>query len=112
MGLVHRDNPDTRWASSKAIDPVYDAPEQLWDFILAVLERNPPAEVIEILAAGPMEDYLAKLGAQVIEKVEQQAATDPRFRSLLGGVWRNSTAEDVWRRVQACWDRSGWDGNP
>jgi hypothetical protein len=109
--LEKRDKSDTEWASSKVIDLALEQPEELWDFILEVLKRDPPDDVIEVLAAGPLEDYIAKLGELVIERVEQQAAVDPKFRNLLGGVWRNSMSDDVWRRVQACWDRSGWDGN-
>jgi ABC-type nitrate/sulfonate/bicarbonate transport system substrate-binding protein len=109
--LTKRDTAATEWASSKVIDLALEHPEELWDFILEVLKRDPPDEVIEVLAAGPLEDYIAKLGDSVIERVEQQAASDPKFRSLLGGVWRNNISDDVWRRVQACSDRSGWDGN-
>jgi hypothetical protein len=109
--LNKRDNSSTQWASDKAIDLMLEDPAELWDFILEVLRRDPPTEVIEVLAAGPLEDYIAKLGENVIDRVEDQAAADPKFRNLLGGVWRNSMSDEVWKRVQACWDRSGWDGN-
>jgi hypothetical protein len=109
--LRKRDNSATEWAPDKVTDLTLDAPEELWDIILEILKRDPPTEVIEVLAAGPLEDYLAQLGERVIGKVETQAAENPRFRSLLGGVWRNSMSEGVWKRVQACSDRSGWDGN-
>ena len=95
----------------KMIDLALENPEELWDPILEILKRDPPTEVIEVLAAGPLEDYIAKLGERVIDRVEVQAAADAKFRNLLGGVWRNSMSDAVWARVQACWDRSGWDGN-
>lgn len=109
--LTKRDTKATEWASDKMLDLAMENPEELWEVILEVLKRDPPAEVFEVLAAGPLEDYLAELGEQVIDRVELQAASDPKFRHLLGGVWRNSMSEEVWTRVQACWDRSGWDGN-
>jgi hypothetical protein len=105
------DNSATQWASDKAIDLALENPEELWDFILEVLKRDPVMEVIEVLASGPLEDFIAKLGDMVIDKVEARAAADPKFRNLLGGVWRNSMSDEVWTRVQACSDRSGWDGN-
>jgi Family of unknown function (DUF6869) len=108
--LSKRDNSATQWAPDKTIDLALESPEELWDIILEILKRDPPTEVIEVLAAGPLEDYIAKLGERVIVKVEAQAAADPKFRNLLGGVWRNSMSDEVWKRVQACWDRSGWDG--
>jgi hypothetical protein len=109
--LTKRDTSATEWASEKMIDLALENPEELWDPILEILKRDPPTEVIEVLAAGPLEDYIAKLGERVIDRVEAQAAADAKFRNLLGGVWRNSMSDAVWARVQACWDRSGWDGN-
>lgn len=109
--LTKRDTSATEWASDKMIDLALENPEELWDIILEILKRDPPTEVIEVLAAGPLEDYIAKLGEKVIDRVEAQSAADPKFKNLLGGVWRNSMSDDVWRRVQACSDRSGWDGN-
>lgn len=109
--LTKRDTSATEWASDKMIDLALENPEELWDIILEILKRDPPTEVIEVLAAGPLEDYIAKLGEKVIDRVEAHAAADPKFKNLLGGVWRNSISDDVWRRVQACWDQSGWDGN-
>ena len=111
MVLTKRDTSATEWASEKMIDLALENPEELWDPILEILKRDPPTEVIEVLAAGPLEDYIAKLGERVIDRVEVQAAADAKFRNLLGGVWRNSMSDAVWARVQACWDRSGWDGN-
>lgn len=109
MVLHRRDNSATQWASDAVLDITYGNPESLWEFVLEVLRRDPPVEVIEVLAAGPLEDYLAKCGERVIDRVEERARSDPKFRSLLGGVWRNSMSAEVWARVQACWDRSGWD---
>ena len=104
-----RDNSATEWAIDKIFDITFENPEELWDLILEILHRNPPVEVKQVLAAGPLEDYLAKCGEKVIERVEAQAAKDKKFKSLLGGVWQNTMSEDVWSRVQACWDRSEWD---
>jgi len=103
------DNSNTEWAIDKVFDIAYKSPKELWDLILEILHREPPDEVLAALAAGPLEDYLAKCGERVIERVERQAAKDPKFKSLLGGVWQNAMTAEVWGRVQACWDRSRWD---
>jgi len=86
MVLTKRDTSATEWASEKMIDLALENPEELWDPILEILKRDPPTEVIEVLAAGPLEDYIAKLGERVIDRVEAQAAADAKFRNLLGGV--------------------------
>ena len=75
--------------------------EHLWRFITAAYQRDLSDEVSAILAAGPVEDLLAKQGPEFIERVEELARKDPRFNYLLGGVWRNTMTDDVWQRVQA-----------
>lgn len=107
--LVERDNSSTQWAEDLMFDITYENPKQLLEIILVIIHRDPPNEVVEILAAGPLEDYLAKCGEEVMSKVEEQAKRDKKFRGLLGGVWQNAMSDNVWARVQACWDRSGWD---
>ena len=87
-------------------------PEHAWQGILAALNDRRTDAYINILAAGPLEDLLSQHGEAFIDRVEAQAAADPRFASLLGGVWQLQMSEDIWRRVQAVWDRRGWDGIP
>ena len=57
--------------------------------------------MIAVLAAGPLEDLLAKRGEDFIDRVEELARKDPKFNDLLGGVWRNTMTDEVWQRVQA-----------
>ena len=53
-----------------------------------------------MLAAGPMEDLLSYHGAEVIDRVEQRAAIDPKFKELLGGAWQLMTPDEIWHRVE------------
>lgn len=73
----------------------------LWQFILAAYQRDLPDRVIAILAAGPVEDLLTKEGPNFIDRIEELARKDPKFNFLLGGVWHNTMADDVWQRVQS-----------
>lgn len=75
--------------------------EQLWQFVTAAYKRNLSDKAVGALAAGPLEDLLAKQGPEFIDRVEELARKDPKFNHLLGGVWRNSMTTDVWERVQA-----------
>ena len=70
--------------------------ELLWEFILEVYKRDPPDKAIGSLAAGPLEDLLAKRGPDFIDRVEDRARKDPKFNYVLGGVWRNSMTDEVW----------------
>jgi hypothetical protein len=100
------------WATDRIHDFTIKSPEKLFPIILAILEKDPSNEVLEVLAAGPLEDYLATNNEEFIVNVENRAKEDPKFASLLGGVWQNGMTEETWARVQKVWDRSGWDGIP
>ena len=90
------------WAIEQVIDWSLDRQgEHLWRFITTVYKRDLSDTAIGVLAAGPLEDLLAKQGPEFIERVEELARKDPKFNHLLGGVWRNSMTVEVWERVQA-----------
>ena len=74
--------------------------EDCWATILEILVRNPPRQVLRVLAAGPLEDLIHHVGPEFIDRIELQARRNPAFRQLLGGVWACSTP-DVWARVEA-----------
>ena len=74
-------------------------------FVLEVLNRihpHPDNHLMQVLAAGPLEDLLGDHGPTVIDRVESLAKTDAAFNLLLGGVWKNGMSDDIWDRVQAC----------
>lgn len=91
---------------------VRKSPSDAWQLILRILELDKSTEIQEVLSAGPLEDILSYHGEAMIELVEAEARANPAFASLLGGVWQNAMSEEVWARVQAVWDRRGWDGLP
>ena len=69
-------------------------------------------ETMQNLSAGEVEDLLGRHGSEMISLVEAEAQRDPSFAKLLGGVWKNNMTDEVWSRLQAVWDRRGWDGIP
>ena len=87
-----------RWS---ALDEApYNDPELTWQGILAVLLHELSPEQFALLAAGPLETLLSRYGPDYIERVEREAAQNPKFNYLLGGVWRCLAVKDVWDRVQ------------
>jgi hypothetical protein len=88
----------------EADGPIYDAchdyPEIAWAAILELLQRDLTDEQFGMLAAGPMEDLLSYHGAEVIDRVEQRAATYLRFKELIDGIWQLMTPDDIWERVE------------
>jgi len=91
---------------------VSDYPELAWEAILDAMEQPRMEAHLAKLAAGPLEDLLAKHGPTFIDRVELLAKSNKKFAWLLGGVWQYTMSEAILSRVQAVWDRAGWDGNP
>jgi hypothetical protein len=90
------------WAVSEVMDWALEGDgDRLWQFILEIYKRDLSDNIIAVLAAGPLEDLLAKRGVDFIDRIEELARKDPKFNYLLGGVWRNTMTDEVWQRVQA-----------
>lgn len=99
-------------SSERLSDFVENDPEEAWRVILAINALDRSNKIQEVLSAGPIEDLLSKHGESMIAAVEFQARRDPTFAKLLGGVWKNRMSDEIWARLQAVWDRRGWDGIP
>ncbi len=84
------------WAFSELVELVCHNPERAWQIILVLSEQTLDPDFTALLAAGPMEDLLSDHGPAFIDRVEERAATDPKFNHMLGGVWRLEMTEDVW----------------
>ncbi len=89
------------WAVEKFLDLIHieEAPEFYFKAILEILKRNPGDKVLEVLAAGPLEDLINHHGPQYIKRIEIESERNPEFKDLLGGVWASSTPE-IWARIE------------
>lgn len=76
-------------------------PEPQWQFVLAAVAFAQSDDELGHLAAGPLEHLLGWHGEAWIERVEREAADDPKFARTLTGVWKYLMTPDVWARVQA-----------
>src|SRR5262245_19482900 len=66
--------PDERfWAWQKLDELCGSQPEVAWGIVLEILRRTPSEQVLDNLAAGPLEDILALHGELFIGRVEAQA---------------------------------------
>lgn len=93
-------SPGTPTSSDVIFDLTFDEDhEALWSFVLAAYPKEMSGRVFAVLAAGPLEDLLAKFGPLYIDRIEALARQDRRFNDLLGGVWKNSMTDEVWERV-------------
>jgi hypothetical protein len=102
----------SQWAFKRYRDLPDSDPDAFWQLILTVHRKDQSPAIQEVLSAGPLEDLLARHGQDFIALVELEAAADPSFAHLLGGVWKSGMSDDVWAWVQAVWNRKSWDGIP
>jgi hypothetical protein len=79
---------------------IYSESELMWRFIVCAYQRELPDYAVASLAAGEVESFLGYAGAEYIDRVEELAWRDERFRYLLGGVWQNQIADDIWTRIE------------
>ncbi len=91
---------DLAWVVEKVWDLCDDAPNDAFEFILAVLDRDASHATLAILCAGPLEALLRKHGPRIIGRVERCARRDPNFARLLAHVWQSALPKTIWARVQ------------
>src|ERR1700722_20225605 len=89
------------WAMLEPADMCRDAPESAWSVVLEIISTDDSDQILADVGSGPMEDLLAYHGALAIDRVESCARSNPSFKWMLGIVWKNAIADDVWSRVKA-----------
>lgn len=91
---------DLSWVVEKVWDLCDDAPNDAFDFIVAVLEQDVSPRTMAILSAGPFEALLRKHGPRMIGRVERRARRDLKFTRLLDHVWKGALSSMIWDKLQ------------
>lgn len=89
------------WAYNKLCDLCHDEPESCWKVIHMIRCIDGSEVMLSNLAAGPVEDLLARHGADFIDRIEALAQSDQQFHKILGAVWQRDISNPVWLRVKA-----------
>jgi hypothetical protein len=76
-------------------------PEQALEVIRTAAELQNDQMIEAVLAAGPLENLIARHGASIIGKLEAAAQASLKFRHLLGGVWPRSNEGGIVERIEA-----------
>ena len=82
--------------------------ELLWQFVVTAYKRDLNDRHFSLLAAGELEDLIADFGEIYIERIEELSRKDPKFRLLLGGVWRSSSKPAIWERIERSRGDARW----
>jgi hypothetical protein len=99
--MIHSWFRDVESADAGLVLQMWEAfmpPDEWWDLVLEMV-RLAPDDCLPHVAAGPLETLLSRYGDEVIDRVEAEARTDPRFARTLRGVYRLTMSEQVWGRV-------------
>ncbi len=89
------------WATMLLEQMIDHQPDSAWSLILQLVATAEADDELGWVAAGPLENLLADHGPQFIERVEQCASSNARFRECLREVWGHSRFEpSVYQRVQ------------
>ena len=92
---------ELEWAWEQLDDLCRTAPDAAWQVIQEIIARDKSDGNLAYVGAGPFEDLLVHHGARFIDRVESCARSDAAFKRMLGVVWKNAIADDVWNRVKA-----------
>ncbi len=98
---------DEKWTLGQTVAFMNFAapPEKQWKFILIAVSLAESEYELADIAAGPIEHLLGWHGDEYISRVEEQAESDPKFASVMLGVWQYMMTEEIWARVQAIQER-------
>jgi len=90
-----------QWSSEAVFEIVTgENPNEAWDLIVELVHTAATDGALGTIGAGPIEDFVALNGEAWIERIEREAASDPRFCLALTWAWRGRTPELIWERVQ------------
>jgi hypothetical protein len=90
------------WAEETFQNLGHKDPELVWELVLQVIGSTDKPDVLGMLAAGPLEDLVNYHGPQFIDRIEERAKRDEKFRDVLYGVWPSSTSPIRERFEKAC----------
>jgi hypothetical protein len=88
------------WAYEQLDELCSIEPSRALAVIQKILHLQPEARVLHDLAAGPLEDLLARSGPAVSATVEALAKKDNAFLFLIGSVWPDRMPTDIRDRIQ------------
>lgn len=80
---------ETAWELTRLIESKFD-PDKALGVILGIMAADSKDEELGMLGAGPLEDFLNNSGPEYIDVIEQLAAKNPRFMTVLKGVWQTA----------------------
>ena len=101
---LHRDDEDRRWDqwAWNIVNELVEDAAASWPILLDLVAAADDDEVLGVVAAGHLEDWVRAHAVRHINQIELQAARDTRFRDALQGIWVwSSLSDETFERVAA-----------
>ena len=89
------------WAWEVVRNLVTDDPSEAWLLILALLHTAPDDGVLGSVAAGELEEFVLAHAADFIDRIEEEAHADSRFKSALSYLYVWKLSPDLFDRIEA-----------
>jgi hypothetical protein len=58
-------------------------PDKGWALIVALADRAPDQDAVDLLGAGPLEDFIREHGLAYLDEIDEAATRSEKFRSAL-----------------------------
>lgn len=78
-------------------DIVSADPDRGWALIVALADRAPSQDAIDLLGAGPLEDFVREYGSKYLEEIDQAVTRSEKLRSALTNTYGWDTAPQLVR---------------
>jgi hypothetical protein len=89
------------WAWEMARDLIEEDPPEAWRFVLALVHRAHDEGVLHVVAAGELEEFVLAHAADFIDRIEQEARANSRFKSALSYVYVWRLSPELFGRIEA-----------
>jgi len=91
---------ETSWAWEKINQIIRDEfIEYAFNVVKLLYEKSSSDVHLSSIGTGPLESLLIKNGEFIMDRIEELASTDKRFRICLSYVWPTNIAVDLWKRI-------------
>jgi hypothetical protein len=99
-----KDTAFDNWAVFLVLELLEEDRAEAWDLVRALVNAAPSDDVLAVVAAGPVEDFILLQAPESVDLIEQEARANPKFQQALRGVWIMRLAKerpDLFDRVEA-----------
>jgi len=89
------------WAFDEVARACSEQPRKAWRLLGRLAQLASSQELVEVLGAGPLQDFVRSHAPAFIRQIERRAAQNRRFASALRVVWLPHGSDDISRRLFA-----------